>query len=194
MENAEEIKKYKLNRKLTTFTCAVCGKEATKPTSEFNRNAKLGRKNCCSRSCSIRNSSKTRTYEYSNSEKNKEHLKSISNNQRDEFTPFRYSFRNAKKRFKDFSITLEYLKEVWEKQNGICPYTGLKLKLPENSDTAKDDVTRASLDRIDSSKGYIEGNVQFISTPINYMKSTMSDSELKDFFKLIFSNSPFRED
>ena len=46
---------------------------------------------------------------------------------------------------------------------------------------------QASLDRIDSSKGYIKGNIQFISTPINYMKSTMTDSEVKSFLKLISS-------
>ena len=54
---------------------------------------------------------------------------------------------------------------------------------------------RASLDRIDSSKGYVIGNVQFVSTPINLMKSTMSDLETKQYLKLIsFYTSHFCED
>lgn len=46
-------------------------------------------------------------------------------------------------------------------------------------------ASRASLDRIDSTKGYIIGNVQFISTPINYLKNTMTDLETKQYLKLI---------
>ena len=45
----EQIKKYMQNRKLITFVCDCCGKEAQKPLSEYNRNKKLGRKNFCSR-------------------------------------------------------------------------------------------------------------------------------------------------
>lgn len=107
-----EIKKYKLNRKLTTFICPNCGQEADKPTSEYNRNIKLGRNNFCSRSCSVCYGNKHRSHEYAKSDVNIEHLKTISNNRRDEYSPFRYTLRNAKKRFKEFDLDLEYLKEL----------------------------------------------------------------------------------
>lgn len=56
-------------------------------------------------------------------------------------------------------------------------------------------INCASLDRIDSSKGYIKGNVQFVSLPINYMKSTKSDIEIRQFLKQISSyTSHFCED
>lgn len=61
----------------------------------------------------------------------------------------------------------------------MCPYTKLKLVLPSQDNKDIPFGHLASLDRIDSSKGYIEGNVQFVSTPINYMKNTMSDSETR---------------
>lgn len=54
---------------------------------------------------------------------------------------------------------------------------------------------RASLDRIDSTKGYIKGNVQFVSTPINLMKQSMSDLETKQYLKQISNfTSSFNED
>jgi len=31
-----------------------------------------------------------------------------------EFVPFTYTLRNAKRRFKDFDLDLQYLKDLWE--------------------------------------------------------------------------------
>lgn len=188
----EQIKKYMQNRKLITFVCDCCGKEAQKPLSEYNRNKKLGRKNFCSRSCAVRYANKNKLHAFT--DKCKEHLLSICNNHRDEYTDFRYTLKNVSKRTKEIDIDLEYLKQLWESQNGICPYTGIKLKLP----TYKDYdfyFDCASLDRIDSSKGYIKGNVQFVALPINLMKSTKSDIKVKQFLKQISSyTSHFCED
>lgn len=188
----EQIKKYMQGRKLVTYTCEYCKKEAQKPLSEYNRNAKLGRKNFCCRSCAIKYANKNKLHKFT--DKCKEHLLSICNNRKDEFTEFRYTFRNIRRRNKESNIDLEYLKQLWESQNGICPYTGIKLKLPtyNNYDFY---FNCASLDRIDSSKGYIKGNVQFIALPINLMKSTKSDTEIKQFLKQIsFYTSHFCED
>lgn len=149
----EQIKKYMQNRKLITFVCDCCGKEAQKPLSEYNRNKKLGRKNFCSRSCAIRYANKNKLHTFT--DKCREHLLSICNNQIDEYTGFRYILRSVYKRFKEVDIDLEYLKQLWETQKGICPYTGIKLKLPtyKNHNFYFD---CASLDRIDSFKGYIK--------------------------------------
>ena len=191
----EEVKKYMQNRRLVTFICDNCGKEAQKPLSEYNRNIKLGRKNFCCRACSC--TYRCNLYKDTPTEAQlqaRQNIKNYCQNHKDEWTPFRYSFRNAKKRFKEFNLTLEDLKQVWEQQNGICPYTGLKLELPTHTER-KNIWYRASLDRIDSSKGYVVGNIQFVSTPINLMKSTMSDLETKQYLKLISSyTSHFCED
>lgn len=184
----EQIKKYKNNRKLTTFVCKKCGQEATKPTNEYNRNEKLNRNNFCSRSCSIKYSNKHRVSIYNKSEENLDRLKKIGNNKRNELTPFTYTLRNIKTRFKEVTIDKKYLKELWEQQKGFCAYTNILLKLPEYKDTIKDFTVRASLDRIDSTKGYIKNNVQWISTSINFMKGTMNNEETKAFLKKISIN------
>ena len=105
---------YKKNRKLITFTCDNCGCEATKPESEYKRNLKLGRHNFCSRSCSVLYANKhnlNHTSDWRNSEEGKKHISSLSGNKRTEDTPFKYTFRNAKKRYKNFNLTIDYLRD-----------------------------------------------------------------------------------
>ena len=123
----------------------------------------------------------------------------------DEYTPFRFYMGGLRKSnygkrpnlarlqptVKQKTLTLSYLKKVWEKQRGTCPYTHIKLKLFTLSKAKyqqgglKGDLRNASLDRIDSSKPYEIGNVQFVAWPINYAKNTMSDKQMKKFMKLI---------
>ena len=192
MNNLEKPKKQ---RKQSTFTCDYCGTESTKDTSELNRNLKKGSKNYCNLSCTAKANNMNKTFEYSKSNKNIEHLNKIRTSRRDEFTPFRYIYRNAQSRSKDFDITLQDLKDIWELQNGICPYSKIPLVLPEDSKkTIKDPTIRASLDRIDSSKGYIKGNIQFVSTTINYMKNNLSHEETINFIQLLINNLSFDKD
>lgn len=182
----EDIKKYKINRKLTEFNCRYCNKESSKPTSEYNRNIKLNRNNFCSRSCCVTYSNKNS--HYINTEKRGSHLKSICGNRKDMYTPFRYLLRSARNRFHEFNLDLPYLKELWETQRGICPYSKIELILPEYKKQIKNTFQRASLDRIDSSIGYLKGNVQYVSTSINYLKGELSNNELISFLDLIAEN------
>ena len=59
------------------------------------------------------------------------------------------------------------------------------MKLAEYKANHNDPIYTASLDRIDSNKGYIKGNVQFISTAINYMKNNMSNEDTVKLCKII---------
>lgn len=70
-----------------------------------------------------------------------------------------------------FNITKEYIWDLFNKQNGKCALTGIELKFPTNW---KDKAYNASLDRIDSGEGYIEGNVQWVHKDINIMKNRFS--------------------
>lgn len=66
----------------------------------------------------------------------------------------------------------------------FCPY--LKTKILEAPGAWKKgwDYT-SSIDRIDSSKGYIKGNVEVISVKANHMKSNATKDELVEFAKTI---------
>ena len=92
--------------------------------------------------------------------------------------------KNAKNRNIPFNITLNQIGDLWENQN-ICPYSGLLLVQRKSQ---KDNNYTASLDRIDSSKGYQPKNVQWVWKEINYMKGKKSDSEFKKILKVIVEN------
>lgn len=173
------MKKYKQNRKLIEISCDFCRQLFEKPISEYNRNKSLNRHNFCSRSCCGKFSNQNRENRvYS-------HLLNYRYDKSDIYTEFRYCLRNCKKRFQEVDIDLEYLKQLWESQQGICPYSGVKLQLSTYKNIVKNPIYSASLDRIDSSKGYIKGNVQFISISINYMKNTMSHEDTLNLCKII---------
>jgi hypothetical protein len=159
-------------RKLGKTKCDFCGIEFEKPQSELNRNKKLGRKNFCSRSCVGKNHNKNHTF------KRNDDIKKYSGNRRDNFTKFRYHFRNINKRKKTVTVTLEDLMEQWEKQNGKCYFTDVNLILSTNTKIVKNPIYSASLDRIDSSKGYEKNNIRWISRAMNHMKNDMSDENV----------------
>lgn len=177
------MQKYKLNRKLIEIECENCHCLFQKPLSEYNRNTNLGRSNYCSRKCCGYACNKN-----GKQKGNYESIKNYSNNRLDEYTPFRYYLRNCKSRFKNFDLDLDYLKSIWDSQNGICPYSGAKLILSTYTKGHKNPIYSASIDRIDSSIGYIIGNIQFVSTAINYMKNTMSHEETMTLCKIISDN------
>jgi hypothetical protein len=66
-----------------------------------------------------------------------------------------------------FSVSKEYLWGLFKSQNGACALSGVPLIIGQGS--IRQGVT-ASLDRIDSSKGYVEGNVQWVHKDVNKIK------------------------
>src|SRR5206468_3884446 len=85
----------------------------------------------------------------------------------------------ARKRNLSFSITLDNIWKLFIKQNGKCAMSGIKLILGK---TLSSEYT-ASLDRIDSTKGYHIENVQWVHKRLNFMKS---DTPEKDFFEWVY--------
>lgn len=77
----------------------------------------------------------------------------------------------ARKHKLDFDLSAEYLWNLYLKQNKKCIFTGIDLYFRSCSNCHDGN---ASLDRIDSSKGYIEGNVQWVYKDINFMKQAFS--------------------
>ena len=85
---------------------------------------------------------------------------------------------SARKRNIDFDVNSKYLFEIWEKQDGKCAYTGKSLSLGKG---------KASLDRIDPKRGYVQNNVQWVLTIVNYMKWDSTEEEFINLCSLIAS-------
>lgn len=87
------------------------------------------------------------------------------------------SKKGTNRRTKDieFALTIEYLWELFLKQNRKCSLSGETLCFGTLAEVKnkEDREQTASLDRIDSSKGYIEGNVQWIHKNLNLMKQAL---------------------
>lgn len=89
--------------------------------------------------------------------------------------------RDANLRELDFNINIEYLDKLYLNQSMKCALTGVNLS------TSSKNLT-ASLDRIDSLKGYIEGNVQWVHKDINMMKKHYDEAYFIKMCELVVNH------
>lgn len=139
-------------KKYIELVCCKCQKTFSKEKKEFDRQARNGRSDFrCSLKCC---------------------------NETKEDSPFKLIWRNAKGNIRGhkFSLSIDYLRKLWDKQKGRCAYTGIPLVLPDYR--YERSPRKASLDRIDSSRGYEEGNVEFVSVFVNLGKNGFDKQEI----------------
>ena len=98
---------------------------------------------------------------------------------------FNKSKRRANNMNLEFNLSVEYLESLYLQQKGRCKLSGLEINFKPNWER---NVQTASLDRIDNTKGYIVGNVQWVHKQVNFMKGTMEQKEFIKFCKLISSS------
>lgn len=157
-----------------------CKKQFTRNRSEYNRCKRKGFAVSCSRSCGA-------------VLRNRKHAKGNILNLRvsttDKFSPFRFIFNQIKNKSKirgiTFTITLTDLINQWDKQQGRCSYSNYQLQFPSNSTVYKKRESNpyfASLDRIDSSKGYEPDNIEFVCVVVNFAKNRFSRDQMVEFF------------
>lgn len=155
-------------KKWINLKCSFCGENFNKELREYSRE-KRRRDQAhffCSQQCFIPFHSKQR---------------------KDSFSKFRLIFKGVIKVVRakkiEFDLTFEFLEQLWIKQNGKCAYTNIDMILPINatSGTVVRDLSAASLDRIDSSKGYTQDNVEFVCRFINLGKNRYSKQCTIDF-------------
>lgn len=105
--------------------------------------------------------------------------------------------QGAKIRNYELAISIEYAWEIYVKQDKKCALSGVPLffntvrnpvgmhrKDVEHVPPIKNERT-ASLDRINSDMGYVEGNVQWVHKSINMMKRDFNQQEFLDWCKKI---------
>lgn len=97
--------------------------------------------------------------------------------------------------------SIEFLWSLYEKQNGRCALSGVKIKFGKLIRTPKKNVTKksndwqqsrinskentASLDRIDSSIGYTNDNAQWVHKKVNFMKGSLDQDDFIELCSLI---------
>jgi len=92
----------------------------------------------------------------------------------------------AKERNLEVCLTMEEVWDLFLAQQGRCALTGIPLKMdPENKRSTRGDT--ASLDQIDSTKGYIPGNVQWVHMGVNLMKNKFQQDYFVDMCRKVVS-------
>lgn len=175
-------KRVSIAKENQTKICSKCGKELL--LEAFNKgNSKYGRRSFC-RECEhkIQNTpekvARRRELELLRRQ-NPEYVK--KRNEVDKVRKMqnlnslkKYLLRSAKQRAKarglEFNIDLSDIELPT-----ICPLLGIPLKVSSNKATDNS----YSLDRIDSSKGYVKGNVWVISRRANTLKNNATVEELE---------------
>lgn len=95
--------------------------------------------------------------------------------------PFKHRCTRARARASSlgvpFDLTPEYLESIW---TGICPVHNQPITLFEND---RSDEFAAELDRFVPSRGYVQGNVTFISRRANRLKNSANIEQLQQLLE-----------
>jgi hypothetical protein len=174
------------------LTCPICNSEFERSRGEYNRSQKVGRKSYCSRKCTGL-ANKPNLGEFLGKGTSPELWGKKWTP--DSFTPFRYYLKSAKQRRHtkgETDLDLQFLKDLWDEQQGVCPITGWEMILPKNSTGGfpqGKSSKNASLDRIDNSVGYVKGNVRYISVMANYCRNDFTDNEVVLFCEAVVNQN-----
>jgi hypothetical protein len=95
--------------------------------------------------------------------------------------------KRAERRNYTINISIEYGWDLYVKQNGKCALSGIPLKFANAN--KRNSETTASLDRIDSNQGYVEGNVQWVHKNVNIMKNIFNQEHFIYLCKEIAKNN-----
>lgn len=158
----DKKRKKTIYRSIWLFRC-ICGKEVKRSRIQIE----LHTKNPPSCGCQ--------------SMKGNEHpyWKGVGEFSKTHFTAIKNS---SIRRKMEFNLTMDYLWDLFLKQKRTCAISGTELQFGTYA-VVRDKENRmptASLDRIDSTKGYVKGNVQWVHKIINLMKMDLSEP---DFLK-----------
>jgi hypothetical protein len=92
---------------------------------------------------------------------------------------------SAETRGIQWDITIDDIAEVMKTQNYKCKLTNLDIEFPKSGHPQK---SLASIDRIDSKKGYIKNNIQLVLKDINMMKQSYSQEHFIKMCKYVAEN------
>ena len=79
--------------------------------------------------------------------------------------------------------------ELFLSQKRQCALTGLPIGFAETMRGHNRGETTASLDRIDSLKGYVQGNIQWVHKDVNFIKQRFDEEYFKRICKLVVDHN-----
>lgn len=83
----------------------------------------------------------------------------------------------------EWTLTIEDVWKLYEDQEGVCALSGVPIKWADKGLTAT-----VSIDRIDSTEGYILENVQLVHKDVNFMKQQFDQEYFINMCKAIADN------
>jgi len=86
----------------------------------------------------------------------------------------------------DEVISIDALELLWHTQNGCCALTGWQMTMELANGVVP---TNCSLDRIDSTQGYVVGNVQLVCRVANVAKSNLTQSDFVQLCKAVLEKA-----
>lgn len=93
------------------------------------------------------------------------------------------SKNNAQSQGYEYNLDIKYIKDLLIKQNYKCIYSGIDFQ-----NNFRDKLTYPTIDRIDSSNGYVKGNVCICTFIVNMMKNNLTVDQFKDLVTKIYNN------
>lgn len=86
------------------------------------------------------------------------------------------------------NLTIEQAWELFLKQNKRCALSGVPIQFSSRNRRYENEKHTASLDRIDSTSGYMPENVQWVHKAVQCMKWSLPQDEFIEWCKLIAAN------
>jgi hypothetical protein len=86
---------------------------------------------------------------------------------------------------REFTIDIEYIEKLWNKQKGLCKLS----KLPMSTEIGSREL-RVSLDRINNAKGYVKGNVQLLRSMVNNAKNRYTQTDFLNMCRAVAKSNP----
>lgn len=180
--------KERASKKMAVKTCRVCGLTASR--DEFGGKGRSARcQECHNKHYSelVKNWRSVQSPQLKQARAERDALRS-KRDFRWMLSALRHSVSSTKSRSRrsgmGHDITLEYLWDQWVKQDGKCYWLGVAMEEPSELSTRH--PLMPSLDRIDSTKGYIKGNVVFSTYFANMAKSNCPPDEFVRCLNVVF--------
>jgi thiol-disulfide isomerase/thioredoxin len=169
--------------------CRICKKSSneTKITKYFDKRRNKQYYNSSCTPCKMIESK----LKYKNNKIYRDIIKLRSTEYRNTETGFKSQLLHdtkKNKKFEDYELNLIVLNELQKIQNNKCSITGIELVWKPNN------IYQASIDRIDSSKGYLKNNIQLVLHPINRMKLDYTTDKFKTIINEIKNNIDTKEE